>query len=607
MSRIAPALLVCLLACTGPARADDNYPPLDQRVGKTITVVEKNQPTEKAVITQVWRLEDGSPVMQAKTLTSNQQMTLVENPKATTITDRIKVIRWTNGVRPEGCPVPPPAQAAIKQTQYSKPQQKEVAQPVATKSDTVVTTEGGLLPVLPKKEEAKPAPLALSQPPIAPPAVPMVTKTVKTEVATPAPVKVDAPLASTTVAVKQQSPAPAVIKTPAPAMPIQQPAVAAKMETAPGKPELIGGCEVITITENGVARKYMILGTARDKHGVMVNRCQALDTKEIVTLSCDSCKACATAAPCKPACPPAPVKCEPAKVVCAPAPAKVECKPCEPAKVACAPAKVECKPCEPVKVACEPAKTAAPCVTKACDPCADKKCAATACDSCGNGLNNTSCGLFCKHETLADRSARHGHLSHCASINVPVPGVRLATVNGMPGGPPPQPMIPAFCTMNSSSVRAYMNAPQLMPIACLYRPFSDGMNMQIASGMYQMNGVNGEAVANTLHLINVLSQSREWENRQWAADRLKQATLPTVRPYVEDALVAAVQTDRATPVKVAAIRTLASLNSTREDVVAMLSYAAMDEDPRIKEAASDALNAMAKAMSSMQQAAYMTK
>lgn len=164
-------------------------------------------------------------------------------------------------------------------------------------------------------------------------------------------------------------------------------------------------------------------------------------------------------------------------------------------------------------------------------------------------------------------------------------------------------MVPAFCTMNSSSVRAYMCAPQLVSSVCLNQPFSETMNGQIVAGMHQMNGVNGEAVANTLHLINVLSQSNEWENRKWAAERLNQAKLPTMRPYVEDALVTAVQTDRATLVKVAAIRTLADLNSTRQDVLAMLAYAAVDADPRIKEAANEAIGTLSK-NNGVQQAAY---
>ncbi len=129
------------------------------------------------------------------------------------------------------------------------------------------------------------------------------------------------------------------------------------------------------------------------------------------------------------------------------------------------------------------------------------------------------------------------------------------------------------------------------------------MNSQISAGIYEQNGVNGEAVTSTLHLINVLAQSKEWENRQWAAQRLQQATLPTVRPYVEDALITAAQGDRSPQVKVAAIRTLASLKSNRQEVMAMLSYAVVDEDPRIKEAANEAIAVLYKS-NGVQQAGY---
>jgi len=623
MFRFAPALLVCLLVTTSMIWSDDAFPSLDQRLGRTITVIEKSQPTEKAIITQVWRLEDGTPCMQAQGQTSKVQMTLVENPSAKAAADRIKIHRWVNGVRPEGCPVPPTTTAsAVKQTQYETPRTVVTS----TTSDKVNSTEGGLMPVVPKKEEVVVVPPKVIRTIPSINEVP-VTRTLPSVREVPPAPPVTPPA---TVIVRQPvSSAPAVIKTaPATTLPtttvttktVQPPAAAQPATPAPAttaKPELVGGCEIVTVTENGVARKYKILGTSRDKHGVVTQRCQSLDNNEIVTLNCDSCTACA---PSKPACPPvactpAPVKCDPPKVVCAPAPVK-----CEPAKVVCAPVvtKTECKPCEPAKVACEPAK--APCdpaktacdskpcdnaANKGCDPCADKK----ACDSCkthatlANGSGN-DCGTFCQRQSLFDQSCRSHHCrDNFCTISVPVPGVRLNTVNGMPGGPPPQPLIPAFCTMNSTSVRCYMNAPQIVPFMCLNPPFSNCMNAQITAGIFEQNGVNGEAVANTMHLINVLAQSKEWENRQWAAQRLQQATLPTVRPYVEDALMAAAQGDRAPMVKVSAMRTLAGMNSTRPDVLAMLAYAAEDADPRIKEAAREAMTTLAKT-NGVQQAGY---
>ncbi|MFT3880806.1 MAG: HEAT repeat domain-containing protein [Gemmatales bacterium] len=695
MFRFAPALLVCLLACTSNTRADDAYPSLDQRLGRTITVVEKNQPTEKAVITQVWRLDDGTPCMQAVTQTSKTTMTLVENTSAKNAVDRIKIHRWVNGVRPVGCPLPPATQApaaTLKQTQYEAPKAPDAAKPVATTptaNDKVATIEGGLMPVLPKKEEVIVAPPAvISQP------APTVIKTLPSSVDVPVtrsipssvdvpvtrslPSSVDVPVTRTLpssvtapplppvtppakVVVAPQSSVPAPIKTVPVTTTVQPPAAAqpaTPAATVVVKPELVGGCEVVTVTENGVCRKYKVLGTSRDKHGVMTQRCQALDNNEIVTLNCDGCSSCAqAAAPCKPACAPAAVacapvactpavKCEPAKVACTPAPvncapAKVACAPvCEPAKAACAPTvcKTECKPCETAK----PCVTAAPCTTaaapcnscvtgakpcnacdskkdcnacastKACDSCKphcslDRKCntcggVAGSCDACRGKGNCNDCGLFCERRSLSDLSCKR-HCDDFGSISVPVPGVRLNACNGMPGGPPPQPLVPAFCTMNSSSVRCYMNAPQIVPYICMNQPFTSTMNAQISAGIYEQNGANGEAVANTLHLINVLAQSKEWENRQWAAQRLTQATLPTVRPYVEDALVAAAQTDRAPMVKVAAIRTLTELKSVRQDVLALLTNAAVDEDPRIKEAAKDAINSINKAYG-VQQAGY---
>lgn len=623
MSRIAPALLVCLLATSCHAFADDAFPALDQRLGKTITVVEKNYPTEKAIITQVWRLDDGTPCMQAQMTGSNMQLTLVENLQAKSAVDRIKIYRWTNGVCPAGCPVPPSKPVVMETAKAAKPvetvKSTNVTQPAAftttTASTKVVAMEGGLVPVMPKKEEAKPiTTVAAATPAVASmPAKTEVARVATTPVMKQPVVMTTTPVKSpvTTSPVKQQvvpsanvahSTAPAVIKTPAPVLAVQA-TTAAPVVTTPApanQRELIGGCEVITVTENGVTRKYKVLGTARDKHGVMTHRCQALDNNEVVTLHCDQCTPCAQP---KVECAAPVAKCEPVKTVCPPAPCKVEVKACEPAKVVCAPAQPAC---EPAKVACDPVKVCAPVATKACDPCADSK--AGLCTKCGQAAGSCdACRGKCVDGDCDDAGRRgrriKGHRVRTDDINVPVPGVRLSASNGTPGGPPPQPEVPAFCTMNSSSMRAYYSAPQLVPFACLNPPFGDCMNAQITMGMYQMNNGQGDAVANTLHLINVLAQSKEVENRQWAAQRLEQATLPTVRPYVEDALMTAVQMDRSPAVKVAAIRTLTSLKSTRPQVVALLSQACMHEDPRIREAAGDAINQMMK-QAGIQQAGY---
>ena len=314
----------------------------------------------------------------------------------------------------------------------------------------------------------------------------------------------------------------------------------------------------------------------------MTHRCQALDNNEIVTLNCDSCSTGACAAP----------VCAPAQVACAPAQPCPPVQPCVPAPVKCEPVKPACPPvaAAPAVIAREEAK---PLVTetKPCDPCADAgNLSGSVCDK--NSCNTGDCDdQSRKGRRMRERRVRDWGYSE---INVPVPGVRLQTVQGMPGGPPPQPSVPAFCTMNSRSIRSYYCAPNIVPFACLHQPFGDCLNGQILAGIHTMNPNNGDAVAHTMYLINVLSQSMEWENRQWAATRLQDATMPTVRPYVEDVLVATAQKDRAPLVRVAAIRTLAQLKSTRPDVMALLASAAYDADPRIKEAAMDAMKSMMK-------------
>jgi hypothetical protein len=588
MFRIFPALLVSLLACTGPAWADDaknSAPPLESRVGCTVTVVEANRPAEKATIVQVWRLDDGSPVMQAKSLASGLKLTMVENLTAKSAADRIKVYRWTaQGTAPAGCPNAP----IIVQTSMQTPIQTVVK---TAASDKVAVTDGGLLPALPKKEEPKtvlatpPAPLAQTVQKPMTNAMPL-AQPAKTELKTPAPTM----LTSTSAAPVQAAPMPVVVK--------QNPVVQARpamvapavpVMAVPAQRELVDGCEVVSVTENGKTRKYKVIGSARDKDGIMTQRCQALDNSEIITLNCANCcvpkAACASpvCAPAAVACPP--VKCEVTKPVCPPV-------------VACAPV----KKCE-----------SAPCVTKACEPCKEvcvkeqhHKCHVCGdtpggCDAC-NGKHSHHAHVAKEHASLSSMSCKfdHWHGKWC-NISVPVPGVHLASVDGMPGGPPPQPMIPAFCTMNSCSIRAALCAPQCAPMGCLYQPFSACMNAQIQDGICQAHGAaEGEAIKNSLYLVNVLNSSKEWENRAWAAQRLEAASLPQVKPYVEDVLMAAIQNERAPQVRMAAMRTVAHLNPNRPDVQAMLAQAAMDSDPRIREAALDMLGKI----NTVQQAGY---
>ena len=80
--------------------------------------------------------------------------------------------------------------------------------------------------------------------------------------------------------------------------------------------------EVITITENGKPRQYMIVGQGTNANGVMLTRCQAMDNGEIVTLNCGNCGT----NNCAPVCPP--VRCEPVKPC--PPPVVVKPAPCPP-------------------------------------------------------------------------------------------------------------------------------------------------------------------------------------------------------------------------------------------------------------------------------------
>lgn len=572
MVRYLPTFLVALLICSDSVRAQE-MPPLENRVGKTITIVTQNMPVEKAVITQVWKLPDGSPVMQARSTASGLQITLVENVHAKSAADRITPYRWSkDGMAPNGCPMPPSkSPAAVMPAQPVMPASAVI--PASAKEDKVPVTDGGLLPALPKKEVAKQEEIKTA------PVVVTPSATALPQAKRTAPPM----LTSIPSAPLQAAPAPAPVAKPTPASP------PAPVASAPAQRELVDGCEVITVNENGKTRKYKVVGTARDKDGMMTQRCQALDTGETITLSCG--KVCAPAPACAPvaACPP--VRCEIVKPACPPAPCKPVCEPvkkCEPAKVACAPA--PCK--ETCKETCAKEKK-----HHKCDVCCDAPGGCTTCKP--KHVHHEH--VACEHESLESLSCKmdkHCH-EHC-TMSVPVPGVRLGSINGMPAGAPPQPDVPAFCTINSSSIRHYMCQPMCLHLGCVEHPFSIALNCQIQDGIMMAHGMEGEAVKNTLYLLNVLNTSKEWENRAWAAKRLEKAEMPMVKAYVEDALLTAAQSDQMAMVRVAAIHSVAHLNPGRQDVRDMLAQAAMDSDPRIKEAAGEA---MAK-NNTIQQAGY---
>lgn len=580
MTRYLPLLLAAWLTSGGLVQANDGMPTLESRVGRTITVVEAQKPNEKAMITHVWRLADGSPVMQAKSLATGLQMTIVENPKATTVAERIKVHRWTKeGVAPAGCPMMPVAKSAPVAPS---------APPAAMKSGkAVATTEGGLLPVLTKKDEAKP-----------------VTTVAATQPAKPAPTNTpvaNAPRSSVAVAKPESKPVMPVVKSepkqmptmaktapsmpaapsmikPAQAVVVAQPAPAGAAVVAP-KPHLVGGREVITITENGKPRQFMIVGQGTNANGVMLTRCQAMDNGEIVTLNCGNCGT----NNCAPVCPP--VKCEPVKPC--PPPVVVKTMPPPPQVAKVEPA----KPPVMEKVTPPPPPVAK---TEPCPPVCDTKCAPV-CDD----------RKLCKDD--CDRHGRRGKRVKCdddvGMINVPVPGVALGSA-GFPSCPPPQPLVPSFCTANSTSVRCALASPLLVPLKCMYQPFTPCMNATIATGigLAAKDPMEAEAIQNTLYLVNVMQTSREWENRQWAADRLVMASLPTLKPYVEDCLMAAAQYDRAPHVKASAIRTLAVLKPMRPDLMGLFAQSMGDPHPMVQQAAGQAIESLMKG--SMQQAGY---
>ncbi|MCS6978030.1 MAG: hypothetical protein NZM31_13630, partial [Gemmatales bacterium] len=82
--------------------------PLESRVGKVITVTEVGRSPEKCVIVQVWRMTDGSPAMQAKSLTSGEMLSIVETSQPDASGTRFRVYRWgPQGIPPAGTPVPP--------------------------------------------------------------------------------------------------------------------------------------------------------------------------------------------------------------------------------------------------------------------------------------------------------------------------------------------------------------------------------------------------------------------------------------------------------------------------------------------------------------------
>lgn len=107
-------------------------PPLEQRIGKTITVTEAGRAPEKCMVLQVWRLPDGSPAMKAQSLQTGELMTIVESESAVGA-ERFRVFRWGKSVEPPaGVPAPP------KTTVYVPSQPNASPSPTAGRPRSVV-------------------------------------------------------------------------------------------------------------------------------------------------------------------------------------------------------------------------------------------------------------------------------------------------------------------------------------------------------------------------------------------------------------------------------------------------------------------------------------
>lgn len=146
MSRICfLSVLGLALAGAGLARGDSGSvptpPPLEARLGKTITLIERGGSPERAVIIQVWRLSDGRPVMQAHSLKTGQALTIIENDKAENPDDRFAIKRWNpDGTPPADCPLPPPDALRIPAGVVVKTEvvKQESTTPVSAKSPAKV-------------------------------------------------------------------------------------------------------------------------------------------------------------------------------------------------------------------------------------------------------------------------------------------------------------------------------------------------------------------------------------------------------------------------------------------------------------------------------------
>jgi len=248
----------------------------EARVGKIITVTEVNRSPEKCLVLQVWRLSDGSPAMQAKSVETGEMMSIVESATADSSGQRFRVFRWgSQGVPPAGCPVPPGAKlpAATEPSQAvgtsgvrqvigkSKPSSSSVAQaaylPPADGSQTVVNASM-------HETTVKTGPVIVGQPNVP---VQLLNRPVEAQ-----------PIVQTAVQTSTPASAPTASTAPAPVV------------AGPVTPAPVGACcceegKIILVTEQGCApQQCQILSVTTKGLGAKTMQVKNLKTGECFTI-----------------------------------------------------------------------------------------------------------------------------------------------------------------------------------------------------------------------------------------------------------------------------------------------------------------------------------
>jgi hypothetical protein len=573
--RLVPSVLSLALAWSGPLLADSGPvtpPPLESRVGKTITVVEANKPQERAVIMQVWRLPSGQPAMQAHSLTTGEPLTIVEDEKAATAAERFRIFRWkADGTAPDGCPKPP-AKPIVKQEAKPQTAVQQASQQMPQQVPTTLTArQQGVSPsvYVPRSQATQPVVQAQMQQPM--------------------------PLPPTTSAyVRRQDQVPPRPIEPQPlqpragvgaAAPTQQMTPTPVMRTADGR-------QAIVVSEPGKPpRQCVILGHVAQADGTRGTRVQALDNGEVMFLvGCCLDSNCVPAkhmmpkmVASKPApCPPPVVvqKAEPPKpiVIKKEEPPKIEVKP-EPPKIE-VPKVVEKQPEPKIEVPKVVEKQPEPKIEAPKPP-----------------------------VVVVSQPVER-------PIQVPLPLIPLSTCDPSPCVPPPQPPMMPYQTQNSPAWKAF--EADVMPCmpggyqgcgvpAVSYGdplvngcpggdmasathwstgPYSPVVQLPVILGVDKVYAdVQAEAIKRTVYLITVLKTSSHPANRIWAADRLKVVNDVSVRPYVIDALVNVAKADPQPLVRIAAMSSLTEMGAHTPAATTVMEEAMQDKDPRVRDCA----------------------